>query len=74
MIKISVPTVDGGLLEFNKSDSIIDRLSTLRRSGYVGKELIHALITDDWGPPPVGISICGTLKDGTRVDEYIAYK
>ena len=74
MLKVSVSTVDGGLQEFNEPDSIIAKLSALRRDGYVGKELVHALLTDDWGPPPVGVRIRGKLEDGTCIDEYIPYE
>jgi len=74
MLKVSVSTVDGGLQEFNEPDSIITKLSALRHDGYEGKQLVHELLTDDWGPPPVGVRIRGKLKDGTCIDEYIPYK
>lgn len=74
MITVKIPTVDGGLMEFTESDSIVARLTSLRADGYEGKELIHALLTDDWGPPPRGVQLEGRLEDGTRVDEYIPYQ
>jgi hypothetical protein len=57
MLKVSVRTVDGGLQEFDEPDSIFEKLSALRHDGYAGKKLIHTLLTDDWGPPPVGVRI-----------------
>lgn len=74
MIKVSVRTVDGGLQEFDEPNSIFARLAALRHDGYVGKKLIHKLLTDDWGPPPVGVRIWGKLENGTSVDEYIPYE
>ncbi len=74
MLEVSLFTVDGGLQEFNAKNSIIAKLSALRRDDCKGKELIHALFTDDWGAPLVGVKIRGTLDDGTLVDEYIPYE
>jgi len=74
MLKVSVSTVDSGLREFNEPDSIIAKLSALRRDGYAGRELVHALLTDDWGLTPVGVRIRGKLEDGTCIDEYIPYE
>ncbi len=61
-------------MEFAKPDSLYAQLMKLKRNELTGKELVHALITDDWGPPPTGIKIEGTLADGTKVDEYIPYE
>jgi len=74
MLKVSIPLVNGDLQEFDQPDSIMSRLSSLRRDSYEGKALVHALLTDDWGPPPRSVRIRGTLEDGTMVDEYIPYQ
>lgn len=73
MLKVSASLVNGGLQESDEADSIIEQLSSLRREGYEGRALVNELITDDWGAPPVGVRITGTLEDGTIVDEYIPY-
>lgn len=73
MLKVSIYLVDGGLQELNQVDSLVDRLSSLRHDGYEGRVLVNALITDDWGAPPTGVRIRGTLENGKIVDEYIPY-
>lgn len=73
MVKVTVYFVDGSLQDFDEPSSIIDQLEELRDEGLTGKRLIHALFTDDWGPPPSGITITGTLDDGSSVNESIPY-
>jgi hypothetical protein len=73
MIKISVPGVDGSSQDWTETDGVYSRYLKLRSSGYKGKSLVHELLTDDWGAPPVGVRLTGTLEDGTPVDEYIPY-
>ena len=74
MIRVAINFVDGGYQEYTESLRIIDSLNQLRSRGFEGKELIDTLLTDDWGPPPSIVSLTGTLEDGTRVDERIAYR
>ena len=74
MIKVSISFVDGGAQDWTEPDSIYSRYLSLRRSGYEGKVLVDELLTDDWGPPPVGVQLSGTLGDGTAVNEYIPYR
>ena len=38
-----------------------------------GQELIHELLSDDWGPPPVSLSIKAFTKDGKKVIIRIPY-
>ena len=74
MISVEIRFVDGGYQEFTQPDSIVGRLRNLQSSGIAGKELVHSLLTDDWGPPPSTVRLVGTLGDGTRVDETIVYQ
>jgi hypothetical protein len=52
-MKISVKHVDGGWSEWDAPAEIIDTLRALEAEGFKGKALIHKLITDDWGAPPL---------------------
>ena len=70
-IKVTVSTVDGGLMEWNEDTSIVSRLNRLRNDGYQGRALVDALITDDWGPPPSHVRLSGKLDDGTIVNDVI---
>lgn len=73
MLKIEINFVDGGAQGYAVPDSKFKELKALQRQGLEGKELIHEWWTDDYGPPPRGISIKGTLDDGTKVNEYIPF-
>jgi hypothetical protein len=73
MIRVSVHAVDGSLQEWYAPDDVVDRLRTLQREGVRGRELIHKLLTDDWGVPPSTITISGTLQTGERVHFALAY-
>jgi hypothetical protein len=73
MIKVSVPRVDGSLQDWTEPDSLYARLVSLRNDGYSGKQLADELLGDDWGCPPSGIRLTGTLDDGTEIDDYIPY-
>lgn len=73
MLTVGVHSVDGGLQEWSEPDALHRRLIELRLQGMKGKRLIHALLTDDWGPPPMSVTIHGTLADGTEVDERLPY-
>ena len=74
MIQVSISLVDGGLQEFEESDSFVLRLDQLRSQGYEGRSLIHELITDDWGAPPVYVKISGKTSKGQEVNEHIPYQ
>lgn len=74
MLKVSVPLVDGGAMDWEVDDSKYQRLLQLRQDGLEGKALIHELLTDDWSAPPRGIRLSGTMEDGTEIDEWIVYR
>ncbi|MCW8825452.1 MAG: hypothetical protein OQK78_03410 [Gammaproteobacteria bacterium] len=73
MIRVTARLVDGGVQEFTEGDSFITRLHLLQKSGYEGKELVHELITDDWGAPPVYVEITGTTSEGENINARIPY-
>jgi hypothetical protein len=73
MLKVEVNTVNGGAMDWPVPDSILDKLARLRRDGLEGRDLVHELLTDDWGAPPRGVSITGTTDDGRSINEYIPY-
>jgi hypothetical protein len=65
--------VDGGIQDFEFGPEFLDHLRALRAEGLTGKRLIHALITDDWGPPPRMVEISGTTTKGEYVNVTIHY-
>jgi hypothetical protein len=67
-VTVSINFVDGGYVSNDYPDTILDQLAQLRAAGYDGKRLIDALLTDDWGPPPVRVHI-----EGNSIDEWIGY-
>lgn len=72
-VKVSVRLVDGGLIEFTKASGFLHELQSLQSQGYTGKELVHRLLTDDWGTPPVAIEISGQSPDGQNFEVRIPY-
>ena len=73
MIEVSIKLVDGGLQEYTEGDCFVSRLDSLQRQGYEGKKLVHELITDDWGAPPIYVDITGTTSKGTAINIRIPY-
>lgn len=49
-------------------------LRRLQSEGYSGRELIHALITDDWGAPPRFVKLTGRGEDDRRIEIVIPYE
>ena len=73
MIHISISLVDGSLQEFDENDSFAERLCQLKNRGLEGKSLVHELITDDWGAPPLYVKIKGKTSKGQEINEHIPY-
>lgn len=71
MLRVEVNFVDGGAMDWAVPDSILHDLARLRRGGLDGRELVDALLTDDWGPPPRTVTITGTTADGQVIRESI---
>jgi hypothetical protein len=74
VVKVTISLVDGGLQEFDKGTSFLKKLSELKAQGFSGKELIHALLTDDWGAPPLYVKIKGKDEAGNNIDITIPYR
>ena len=73
-VKVSIPLVNGGLLEYEETPSLLEKLRTLQARGLQGKALIHELLTDDWGAPPKWVTISGTAPDGEAINVRIFYE
>lgn len=74
MIQVSIRLIDGSLDEYSESDEFISNLNSLQEQGYRGKALIHQLITDDWGAPPIVVDISGVTSEGIKVKVKIPYE
>lgn len=72
-VNVRVHLVDGGLQEFREGADFLRRLARLEREGLQGRALINALITDDWGAPPVRVVLSGTNLDGVEFTQGIPY-
>lgn len=72
-LNAKVYLVDGGLMEIPLDDDFLVRLRRLQDAGLKGKALIHELITDDWGPPPLSVVVRGIGPDGSSVELAIPY-
>lgn len=72
-MKVSAKLVDGGLLEYHIDAGVVERLRKLERAGYEGKQLINKLLTDDWGAPPVTVTISGADPGGKFVRVVLEY-
>lgn len=73
-LEVSAHLVDGGLQEFPVGHDFLQKLLFLETQGVEAKSLIHALLTDDWGAPPLFVRVVGFGPDGKRVDITIPYK
>lgn len=71
--KVTAHLVNGCLLDFDVDPDFLERLRTLETQGLAGRSLIHALLTDDWGAPPVFLRIVGAGSNG-YVDITIPYE
>ncbi len=72
-ISVSIRMVDGSLSEFASDESLLRKLYALQGQGLRGKQLIHQLLSDDWGPPPLVVEIYGTSSDGKQIHVRIPY-
>ncbi len=74
VFRVTAWLVDGGLREWNEGPELLPRLRQLQAEGLEGERLIHALLTDDWGPPPRYVDIEGTQSDGSAFRIRIPYQ
>jgi hypothetical protein len=73
-VSVSVRLVDGGLREFDTGPELLVKLVYLQAQGLEGKQLVHQLLNDDWGAPPVYIDITGADDTGHPVEVRIPYR
>ena len=57
-LRISLPLVNGGLMPLDYE---------------TGKELIHGMVSDDFGPSPLGLSIEARVDNRRTVEIWIPY-
>jgi hypothetical protein len=72
-VMVRVHLVNGDLQEFREGGDFLRRLARLEREGLQGRALIHELITDDWGAPPVRVVLSGTDLAGAAFTRSIPY-
>ncbi|CAG9933275.1 hypothetical protein [Candidatus Nitrotoga arctica] len=72
-IQVSIRLVDGGMQEFTCGHELLHKLHSLQSQGLAGKQLIHRLITDDWGAPPVLVEIKDIGLNGESLAIRIPY-
>lgn len=65
--------IDGSASDYTINGHQLGRLDELEKSGLTGKALINAWITDDWGPPPIDISIKGVTSRWQQVNRTLYY-
>ena len=70
---VTAHLVNGHLLDFDVDPDFLGRLTALQAQGLVGRSLIHELLTDDWGAPPIFLRVVGLGPDGA-VDITIPYE
>ena len=72
-VTVTARLVDGSIEPFEFDADFLTQLSELQAQGLTGKRLIHALITDDWGAPPLYVEISGTTSAGEQVNLKLHY-
>jgi hypothetical protein len=73
-VNVSIRLVDGSLREYDTGPDLLVDLAALQVQGLAGRRLIHALLSDDWSPPPVYVDISGDAADGRPINERIPYR
>lgn len=73
-VKVSVRLVNGNGQTIFQPQSFIDRYDSLRQEGIEGNDLVHELLTDDWGVPPTSLEIEGQRSDGTPFHASLSYE
>lgn len=72
-IQVEARLVDGSTQDFRFGESFILEMNRLKAQGINGKALIHSLLTDDWGAPPLYILVTGVDQNGAVINERIPY-
>lgn len=72
-VHVSIRFVDGSLQDYEEDPLFLSRLRLLQSEGVAGKQLVHELISDDFGAPPSGVEIWGKDTDGQGFSVKISY-
>jgi hypothetical protein len=72
-IKVLIRFVDGSAMEHSVDDADLARLVAFERDGLTGMALIHAWLSDDWGAPPIDITIQGVTARGQHINRTLFY-
>jgi hypothetical protein len=74
LVKVVADLVDDGRSQWTQPLTILAKHDRLVHEGLSGKALIHALLTDDWGPPPVRVTLSCPGVNGKDVEIVIPYR
>jgi len=74
LVKVAANLVDGSYTEWNEPLGILAKHDRLVHEGLSGKALIHALLHDDWGPPPTRVTLSYPGVDGKPIEIVIPYR
>jgi hypothetical protein len=73
MLKVRAYLVNGGVQDMAAEDDFVEKYRQLVNAGVSGRELVHELFTDDWGPPPQNIKVSGTTAKGEKIEIFLDY-
>jgi hypothetical protein len=65
-VKVLAYLVDGSLMELTGEHWLL-KYAALVAQGLTGRALIHALLTDDWGPLPLFVQILENDEEVARI-------
>ena len=63
-VQLRIGFVNGDALDLEKPWSFVGDVEAMRARGVEDWRIVHELISDDWGPPPLNIEVTGTWPDG----------
>lgn len=72
-VRVVARLVDGGGTDWVFGEEFLAKLTALEAQGLTGKALINMLISDDWGAPPLVVTISWEGPDGGRIVRAIEY-
>lgn len=72
-VHVSIRFIDGSLQDYQEGPDFLSKLRLLQSQGVVGKQLVHELISDDFGAPPRGVEVWGKDTDGQGFSIKIPY-
>jgi hypothetical protein len=72
-VHVSIRFVDGGLQDYQKGPDFLSKLRLLQSQGVAGRQLVHELISDEFGAPPSGVEVWGQDAGGQGFSIKIPY-